>query len=258
MSNDNSLNVNFGNWVPVKMIALPGILALFCLGLGIVSGYFFIPACLFLLVAVYFAVSWQIFSPKGGNVQDKVQELVLRHIPQQPYAEILDIGCGNGALTLRVAQALPQSHVTGVDYWGKSWDYSLGVCENNARALGVAERVTFRQASAALLPFEDASFDLVVSNLCFHEVHDAADKRAPLREALRVLKPGGVFVLQDLFLLLSYFSTPEELLATLRGWGVRDVELIHTNEEAFIPGWVKLPFMLGTLAILRGVKQAHS
>ena len=258
MHKESNHKPDFGNWVPVKMIALPGILALFCLGLGIVSGYFFIPACLFLLMAVYFAVSWQIFSPKGGNVQDKVQELVLRHIPQQPYAEILDIGCGNGALTLRVAQALPQSHVTGVDYWGKSWDYSLGVCENNARALGVAERVTFRQASAALLPFEDASFDLVVSNLCFHEVHDAADKRAPLREALRVLKPGGVFVLQDLFLLQSYFSTPEELLATLRGWGVRDVELIHTNEEAFIPGWVKLPFMLGTLAILRGVKQAHS
>lgn len=254
MQKESNNKTDFGNWVPLKMIALPGILALLSSGLGIVSGYFFIPACLFLLVAVYFAVSWQIFSPRGGDVQEKVQELVLRHIPKQPYAEVLDIGCGNGALTLKVAQSFPQSHVTGVDYWGKSWDYSLGVCENNARALGVAERVTFRQASAAVLPFEDASFDLVVSNLCFHEVHHAADKRAPLREALRVLKPGGVFVLQDLFLLQAYFGTPEELQATLRGWGAQNVAFIRTNEEKFIPGWVKLPFMLGTLAILRGGK----
>ena len=254
MQKESKDKTDFGNWVPLKMIALPAILALFCSGLGIVSGYFFIPACLFLLVAIYFAGSWQIFSPRGGDVQDKVQVLVLRHIPKQPYAEVLDIGCGNGALTLKVAQSFPQARVTGVDYWGKSWDYSLGVCENNARALGVAERVTFRQASAAVLPFEDASFDLVVSNLCFHEVHDADDKRAPLREALRVLKPGGVFVLQDLFLLQAYFGTPEELQATLRGWGARDVAFIHTHEEKFIPGWVKLPFMLGTLAILRGGK----
>lgn len=254
MQKESNNKTDFGNWVPLKMIALPGILALLSSGLGIVSGYFFIPACLFLLVAVYFAVSWQIFSPRGGDVQEKVQELVLRHIPKKPYADVLDIGCGNGALTLKVAQSFLQAHVTGVDYWGKSWDYSLGVCENNARALGVAERVTFRQASAAVLPFEDASFDLVVSNLCFHEVHHAADKRAPLREALRVLKPGGVFVLQDLFLLQAYFGTPEELQATLHGWGARDVTFIHTNEEKFVPGWVMLPFMLGTLAILSGGK----
>ena len=253
MQKESNNKTDLGNWVPIKMIALPIILALLCSGLGIVSVYFFIPASLFLLVAVYFAVSWQIFSPRGGDVQDKVQELVLWHIPKRPYAEVLDIGCGNGALTLKVAQNFPQAHVTGVDYWGKSWDYSLGVCENNARALGLFERTDFRRASAVALPFADASFDLVVSNLCFHEVHDAADKRAPLREALRVLKPGGVFVLQDLFMLQPYFGTSRELLETLRGWSARDVEFIPTNQAAFIPAWVKLPFMLGTLAIVKGV-----
>ena len=244
--------INFGNWIPVKMIAVPGVLALLCLAW--VSPWFYIPAAVFLAIALYFAAAWWLFAPQGGNVQERVQRLLIEHIPQPGPTNVLDIGCGNGALTLRVAQALPQSHVTGVDYWGKSWDYSLGVCERNARALGVAERVTFRQASAALLPFEDASFALVVSNLCFHEVHDVADKRAPLREALRVLKPGGVFMLQDLFLLQSYFGTPEELQEVLRGWGAQEVEFIRTNQADFIPTWVKLPFMLGTLAILRGVK----
>ena len=246
--------INFGNWIPVKMIAVPGVLALLCLGLGWVSPWFYIPAAVFLAIALYFAAAWWLFAPQGGNVQERVQRLLIEHIPQPGPTNVLDIGCGNGALTLRVAQALPQSHVTGVDYWGKSWDYSLGVCERNACALGLSERTDFRRASAVALPFTDASFDLVVSNLCFHEVREAADKRAPLREALRVLKPGGTFVLQDLFLLQPYFGTPGELLETLCGWGVRDVEFIPTNQSAFIPAWVKLPFMLGTLAILRGVK----
>jgi hypothetical protein len=41
---------------------------------------------------------------------------------------------------------------------------------------------------------------------------------------------------------------------TLRGWGVSQVEFIRTCDAAFIPGFVKLPFMVGTLAILRGIK----
>lgn len=249
--------INFGNWIPVKMIAVPGVLALLCLGLGWVSPWFFIPAAVFLAIALYFAAAWWLFSPQGGNVQERVHQLLIEQLPQSGPTNILDIGCGNGALTLRVAQALPQAHVSGVDYWGKSWDYSVSVCERNARLLGMDDRSGFRQASATALSFDDASFDLVVSNLCFHEVREAADKRAPLREVLRVLKPDGAFVLQDLFLLQSYFGTPEELQEVLRGWGAQEVEFIRTNQADFIPTWVKLPFMLGTLAIVKGVKSAR-
>lgn len=130
----------------------------------------------------------------------------------------------------------------------------MQVCQKNARLAGVADRVSFKHGSASVLPFEDASFDLVVSNLTFHEVADVADKRQCIQEALRVLKPGGTFVLQDLFLLRSIYGTPEELVNIIRGWGARDVAFIRTCDEAFIPAFVKLPFMVGTLAILRGKK----
>ncbi len=245
---------NYGNWVPVKMIIGPGVLGMACLLLGALHWAFFIPAILFLGIAAYFGISWYLFSAKGGKVQDRVQDLVLNHIDWSGKGRVLDIGCGNGPLALKIARSFPDAEVVGLDYWGKNWDYSMQVCQENARIAEVPNRVSFKRGSASALPFEDASFDLVVSNLTFHEVADVADKRKCIQEALRVLKPGGTFVLQDLFLLHSIYGTPAELVKIVFGWGAREVEFIRTCDEAFIPALVKLPFMVGTMAILRGKK----
>lgn len=75
------------------------------------------------------------------------------------------------------------------------------MCERNAKIEGVIDRVTFQKASASILPFADEYFDAVVSNLVFHEVREVADKREVVREALHVVKKGGRFAFQDLFLL---------------------------------------------------------
>ncbi|MBN1535785.1 MAG: methyltransferase domain-containing protein [Anaerolineales bacterium] len=245
---------NFSNWVPGKMIIIPGILGLICLALGFIHWGFWIPAILFLLISGYFIIAWIIFSSRFGNLQDKIQELVVSHIDWKGNGKVLDIGCGNAPLTIKLAKKYPEAEIIGMDYWGKNWDYSMQFCTANAEIAGVEKQISFKQGSASRLPFEDASFDLVVSNLVFHEVQDVKDKRVSIQEALRVLKPGGVFVFQDLFLLTPYYGTPEALLNTIRQWGVSEVEFIRTCNEPFIPKLVKLPFMVGTLAIIRGVK----
>jgi len=245
---------NFGNWVPAKMIIIPGLLGVVFLGLGTIHWSFFIGAGLFFIFCGYIAVSRYFFSAKGRNLQDQVQELVLDHIIWNGKGKALDIGCGNGPLTIKIAQRYPEAEVIGIDYWGKRWDYSMETCVENARLSGVDGRVTFRRASASALPFEDASFDLIVSNLVFHEVRDVSDKRKSIHEAMRVLKPGGAFVLQDLFLLRPYYGTPEELVDTIQGWGISNIELIRTCDEPFIPVLLKLPFMMGSLALVRGKK----
>jgi len=94
----------------------------------------------------------------------------------------------------------------------------------------------------------------VVSNLCFHEVRDASDKREVVREALRVLAPGGVFSFQDLFRLKSAYGGIDELVAAVRGWGVASVEYVDTARSDFIPGALRLPFMVGTMGVLHGRK----
>lgn len=236
------------------MILIPGILGLICVGLSVIHWGFWIPAFVFLGISVYFISAWIVFSPRFGNLQDKIQELVIANIDWQGKGKVLDIGCGNAPLTIKLARKYPQAEIIGMDYWGKNWDYSMQVCTANAGIAGVEKQVIFRQGSASKLPFEDASFDLVVSNLVFHEVQDVKDKRVSIQEALRVLKPGGIFVFQDLFLLTPYYGTPEALLNTIRQWGISEVEFFRTCDEPFIPKLVKLPFMVGTLAILRGVK----
>jgi len=249
-------HINYSNWVPKKMIVVPFFLALVCIALSFFSAWFMIGVVFFLVIAAYFQVSHYMFSLRHGHIQQQVQELVLGKLDSftgKPV-RILDIGCGNGPLTIAAAARNPQAKVMGVDMWGKNWDYSMKVCEKNARLAGVDKRVAFRQASAETLPYEDGSFDIVLSNLVFHEVRGVKDKRLLVKEALRVLKPGGTFILQDLFRLRSYYGTPKELLETIRSWGVAHVDFIRTGDSNFIPTWVKLPFMLGALAMVVGEK----
>lgn len=166
----------------------------------------------------------------------------------------LDIGCGNGPLTIMVGKKYPNARVTGTDNWGGAWEYSKGVCETNAEIEGVRERVGFQKASAASLPFDDEAFDAAISNLTFHEVRDVKDKRLLIKEALRVVRKGGSFAFQDLFLWKRVYGEVDDLLDMVRGWGIESVELIRTCDSEFIPRALRLPFMLGTIGVLRGRK----
>jgi SAM-dependent methyltransferase len=88
----------------------------------------------------------------------------------------------------------------------------------------------------------------------FHEVGDTKDKRELIREALRVVRKGGRFAFQDLFLWERIYGKPDDLLAAVRSWGVTKVEFIRTCDADFIPAALKLPFMMGTIGILHGEK----
>jgi SAM-dependent methyltransferase len=244
----------YGNWVSKKFIYIPGVISLVLFGLALLVPFLVIPGGLFFLVSIYFAYARYRFSPQGGNVEDQVRELVLAHLDWNGEGQALDVGCGNAALTIKLAHKYARVRVIGIDYWGRKWEYSKSICERNAKLEGVAERVIFQKASASALPFEDEYFDAVVSNLVFHEVSDVADKRAVIREALRVVKKGGKFAFQDLFLLKRVYGDRDELMRTIRGWGVRKVEFVETRDSAFIPMALKLTFMLGTKGLIIGEK----
>ena len=128
------------------------------------------------------------------------------------------------------------------------------VGNHNAAMEGVAERVSFERSSAASLPFEDKTFDMVVSNLVFHEVRDVRDKSKLIQEALRVVKSQGRFVFQDLFLWKQVYGNTDDLLKRIWSWGIASVTLLDTSVSDFIPGALKLPFMLGTVGLLFGRK----
>jgi SAM-dependent methyltransferase len=235
----------------IYLAILVGIILSACV---LLQWLFVVPAFLCFLIAAYFAYARYSFSPKGGKVQTKIWETAITNLAWDGEGKALDIGCGNGALTIILAKKFPSATVTGIDFWGDRWEYSKNTCEANAKVEGVDGRVEFRKASASKLPFVDEYFDAAVSNFCFHEVVDSNDKREVIREALRVVRKGGKFAFQDLFLLKKVYGTPEELVSVIESWGIAEVEFIETRNEPFVPAVLKLPFMLGRIAIIRGQK----
>ena len=223
------------------------------LPLGLLYSELLIPAVLFLLVSAYFAYARTLLAGRS-NVQGRIVELVLSHLDWSGEGRALDIGCGSASLTIKVAQKYPKAYVVGVDYWGGNWGYSKEMCESNAKVEGVTDRVTFRKANASALPFSDEYFDAVVSNLVFHEVRDSSDKRKVVYEALRMLKKGGKFSFQDVFLLRRVYGDLGDFLTTIQSWGITKVEFIETRRTASIPVTLRLPFMFAKIGIITGEK----
>jgi arsenite methyltransferase len=107
--------------------------------------------------------------------------------------DVLDIGCGRGAVLIPAAHRLPRGRATGADIWRlrDQTGNSRAAAERNAMVEGVSERVEFAEADARDLPFPPGSFDVVLSNLALSNIRGGDERARALREAVRVLRPGG-------------------------------------------------------------------
>jgi SAM-dependent methyltransferase len=253
-SSPKEAKADYGNWVSKGLILYPGMLAVAFLALSFFSYYFLVIALPVLIITAYFSYAYFEFSPAGGDIQARIREFVLERLEWNGKGTALDIGCGNGALAVRLAKRHPDAGVTGIDYWEGKWDYSRASCERNAGIEGVADRVKFQKASAASLPFADGTFEAAISNFVFHEVKDARNKRDVVREALRTVKKGGYYAFQDLFPSKKRYGDINSLLEEIKSWGIDDVKYVNTSNAHFIPAPLKLPFMVGSIGIIYGRK----
>jgi len=110
--------------------------------------------------------------------------LLLDNIELKPNLNILDIGCGTGFPLLELAQRFGSTcKVTGID----PWTNAIERVEQKIKSYNITN-ATIIKGSAESMPFENESFDLIVSNL---GINNIPDKDAAFKECYRVLKPKG-------------------------------------------------------------------
>lgn len=268
MMKQNELSPKYGNWISgSKLEMIMTLVVVFILMttisflpfvkrwipdvvlLWVLRSLLLLLSCLSTWILYVFCRAYYIFSYDAGGLSGRIIRFVAESIWCEGCKHILDIGCGSGALTIEIAKRFPEAKVTGVDYWGRGWDYSKAQCERNAWIEGVNSRTVFMQGDAAKLPFTDGEFDVVVSNLTFHEVRSQPDKKQVIKEALRVVKPGGIFALHDLFYDHSKYGETKELEFFLKDLAT-DIHLKPTADEVDVPKGV----FLKNIGMIYGMK----
>jgi arsenite methyltransferase len=117
--------------------------------------------------------------------------------------QVLDVGCGRGLLLAgaakRIAALSGTGHATGIDVWSNTdmGGNSAAATQHNLTLEGITGRCTLISQPAQDMTFPDNTFDVVVSNLCLHNIYDASTRLSALHQIVRVLKPGGIALISD-------------------------------------------------------------
>jgi ubiquinone/menaquinone biosynthesis C-methylase UbiE len=170
--------------------------------------YKFAPA----FISNFFTPFYDLVLEQGGlgkTLQDKIVNIAKLNGDEK----VLDVGCGSGGLLVRLKTRYSNLQLVGVDPDKKILDIAKRKIENKRLDIKLVN------ALAEKLPFEDKTFDIVVSSLTFHHLPTEIKKKT-LGEIFRVLKPHGRFILADigkpdsLFWKIKFTIDLERLLTT--------------------------------------------
>jgi ubiquinone/menaquinone biosynthesis C-methylase UbiE len=137
----------------------------------------------------------------------------------------LDLGCATGTLLLMIKRKYPKSEVIGLDI------NSNAIQLASYKALKDGLSIPLVKGTAYQLPFSSATFDRVLSSLVSHHL-DVEQKIPAMQEVLRVLKPGGQFLLAD-------FGKPDNLLMSIMAQIAGKFEEMTDNIQGLVPEMMK-------------------
>ncbi len=118
------------------------------------------------------------------------QDLFMSWLELDADSRLLDVACGSGGPTLRIARQSGCT-VVGVDLH----EQGVATARDQAASAGLGDRATFQRADASRpLPFDDGSFDGLI---CIDAINHLPDRLAVLTDWRRLLRPGGRLVFTD-------------------------------------------------------------
>lgn len=180
------------------------IVAFICLVLAFVVAFIripsvSIPALTFICPGISFLLGGSLMMLYSTIGKYKYRERLLNMVEWKGDEQVLDIGTGKGLLMVGAAKRLTTGKAYGIDIWNEQ-DLSGNNSANaldNASIEGVGDRVEVQIQNATEMNFADATFDVVLSNLCLHNIYNKAGRDKACREIYRVLKPGGIAIISD-------------------------------------------------------------
>ena len=127
------------------------------------------------------------------------RDRMLKMIHWRGDEQVLDVGTGRGLLLVGAARQLTSGKGYGIDVWSTKdlSGNSLERTQSNIELEGIKGKVILKSDDARKLSFPDATFDVVLSNLCIHNIPETEGRAQACREIARVLKPGGVAIISD-------------------------------------------------------------
>jgi arsenite methyltransferase len=149
--------------------------------------------------------------------------------------QVLDVGTGRGLLLIGAARRLTTGHAIGIDIWSKT-DLSGNTharTEQNVMSEGVAGKCSLVDEAAERMSFPSGRFDVIVSNLCLHNIYDKQVRAKACQEIVRVLKPGGVAIISD-------YKLTGEYAAAFRKCGLQ----VERNAPSFMTTFPPLSIVI--------------
>lgn len=185
-------------------------------------------APLFAVVSYGVTAGLMIYSSKIGKIQQR--DYLLSLIEWQGNERVLDVGCGRGLLLIGAAKNLYSGKAVGIDIWSQKdlSDNSAEAVKHNALIEGVSDRVEICDADAIAIPFPDNSFDVILSSLVLHNLGTEEKRFQAIDEIMRVLRPGGIMIIQD-------FRYIKDYAVYCKGQGATNVVLSRLQFQLFPP-----------------------
>lgn len=176
---------------------------------------------------------------RNGSHAREQYSIILQKMENFRFANVLDVGCGTGEILKRIHKRYPEVSLTGVDISEKMLEVAK---------VKIGNKATLLWADAEMLPFSDATFDLIV---CSDSFHHYPNPQKVLAEFRRVLKGGGNllifdysigFPLRQLMNLFIRFShdgdvhiySKEEITKLVIQASFSNIQYERTNATAFI------------------------